>query len=87
MNWTEVSRLQGHSRVESRVEVDDITRDRFFTVWELSNPSGCLIFHREKKDHGQHHYLSVKKDNRGITDIVQALRQGAELFADKENGS
>jgi hypothetical protein len=86
MNWTEVTRLQGNSRVKSQVEVNDISNGRFFTVWELSR-GGCLIFHREKKDHGQHHYVDVQKDSRGLTDIVQALREGAELFNEKENGS
>ena len=88
MDWTQVSRLQGNSRVVSRVEVDDkASKDRFFTVWELSGSGGCIVLARKRKANGRHQFISARKDSRRTADIVQALTEGAELFSDKEDGS
>lgn len=88
MDWTQVSRLQGNSRVVSRVEVDDnVSKDRFFTVWDLSGSGGCIVLARKRKANGRHEFISAKKDGRRTADIVQALKDGAELFSEKEDGS
>jgi hypothetical protein len=88
MDWTQVSRLQGSSLVVSRFDVEDkASNDRFFTVWELSDSGGCIVLARKRKPNGRHQFIGATKDGRRTADIVQALKDGAELFSDEENGS
>lgn len=82
MNWTEVTRLQGPSRVESQLVVDGVVPGRFFTIWQLDGSAGCLVFQRQKTPHGRHRFVSVRKDARRCRDIVTALRSGAGLFTE-----